>query len=312
MTKDNPVERCSVQQQVKQLQNRYSRKAPLWELLDDELRDVYNGELPTNLSVEFLRACYTSIAPGEDPHDRLEKYHDNYSEQWVQSRTEQAQLATALKLLLHERVSRSEGDVINSATIQLLSELIVAMRTASDEYADQWLTDEEREKRLGAAPERGTPPESPFKDELSFEEALTPKLADWLDERRSESAGSHAVYVLNCTPEIGEAEDSKIRSLRSRVATSDTVTDPVEKAARAVNNNERVFYVGSANDIRERMQRHDRLPSYGGANFTATFQPNALVEVSWHETRGEALEHEQKRAQELTRPGESYAYSEQK
>lgn len=88
--------------------------------------------------------------------------------------------------------------------------------------------------------------------------------------------------------------------------------DPIEKAAKAANNDERVFYVGTANDIRERMERHDGFPSRGGANFKATFQPNALVKVSLQETRAAALRHEQKRARELTRPGKSYAYSEQK
>lgn len=302
----------NIRRKVEQLQSNHTRKAPLWRLLDDELGDAYRGEVPTNLSVEFLQACYTRIAPEEDPYDRLESYHDNYSAQWIQNTTKQAQLATALKLLLHQRVGRSEGNVINSATIQLLSELIVAMRTASDEYADQWLTDEDRRKRLDTAPERETPPESSFEDELSFEDALTHELDDWLAERRSESAGSYAVYVFDCTPDIGEAEDSKIRSLRSRVTTSDSVTDPVEKAAQAANNNERVFYVGSANDLRKRMNRHDRLPSGGGANFTATFRPSALVEVSWYETKEKALKQEGKRARDLTRPSESYAYSEQK
>lgn len=290
-----------VRQRVQQLRSQFSRKEPLWRKLDRELD--YDGELPTNLSVPFMKACYGCIAPDEDPYTRLQVYHDNYSEQWVEKRTKKVHMATALKLLLCERVGRSEANVISGVTMELLAELIVAIRTADDPV--EWERD-----RLDAAPEREPPCKSPFDDGLPFEKALTPALIDWLAERPADR--SHGVYVLDCTPDIGDAEDSKIRALRGQVATERQATEPREKAACVLNNDGRVFYVGYASNVAERLHRHDRRPAGGGAKFTAMFPPQELGEVTWHSTKEAALEYERRRAHELSQPGEYYAYSEQK
>jgi hypothetical protein len=257
-------------------------KAQLREKIGRELGDEWVNNVPSNLNTEWMRVCYERISGGEDPYERLAEQHDNYSSQWVTDKNEQVHYATALKLLLHERVGRAEDDVLRRQTATVLAEILVALQTNTTELADQWNTEADRAALRAAAPTRTVRPEPTFEDTLAFEDALTPALDDWI-ARRNPDEDAQVVYVLDCTPPIGDEEDSKVESLRGRVAQSDAPETGPEYAARAANNDEVVYYVGSRiGDLATRLQQHEGRASTGGAAFTGTFLPVSLVDAKWY------------------------------
>lgn len=100
-------------------------KADLEAILADELGDAYPGAITGSLRNDFMRACYARIAANEDPYDRL-RDHPNYEPDWGEKKS----LATALRMLLTERVGHPEYDGITSLSKPVLAELVVAIREA--------------------------------------------------------------------------------------------------------------------------------------------------------------------------------------
>lgn len=107
--------------QINRLQTKPKRE--LKAILKDELGSSYDREITSSLRNDFMRACFLRIAPDENPSDRV-KDHPNYSSTWEDKRS----LATALRMLLTERVDHPEFDGITSLTKTLLAEIIVAIR----------------------------------------------------------------------------------------------------------------------------------------------------------------------------------------
>lgn len=301
----------SIRERVRVAESKYD-DSQLQEKIGDELGGRWVNNVPNNLNTEWMRACYNQISGGEDPYERLARQHDNYSEQWRADKNPQVHMATALKLLLHERVGRAEDNVLSGQTPIILAEILVALRTNTEEFADQWNTEADREALRNAAPERTDRPEPPFTDTLPFEQALTPALDDWV-ARRDRDREAQVVYVLDCTPPVGDAEDSKIQSLRGRVTTSGSPTTETERAARAANNDELVYYVGSSHrDLGSRLREHEGRGSAGGAGFLGTFLPYSLVDATWYGPSVDIRAKEGERARELSVPGTSFAYSDEK
>lgn len=299
----------NVEQKVERLESKYSRnKAGLWGLLGDELGDVYGGDVPTNLNTDFLGGCFEQISPGENPRERLRRDFDNYSEEWVREKNEQAILATALKLLLHERVGRAKHNVVTSTTTRLLAQIVVAIRIDSTRTGDDGsqCQDTELEEFL----DLDSRPTHPFDDTFPFEKVPTSEFESWVEQQRTPAEGKHGVYVLDCTPASGEDEDSRIRSLRREVYQTGKIQKPKHKAAMSLNNGECVYYVGYTADLVDRMRRHAKGTSYSGVAFTALFKPREIVEVSWFDTETEGREYEKQRAEEVTESGGPYAYCE--
>lgn len=293
------------EKEVQKLEDRYNRdKHGLWKLLDKELNGAYDGELPTNQNVDFLHSCFSAIAPEDSPRDCLRRQFDGYSAEWEEDVSDQHYLATALKCLLHERVGREKHNTIGNPTVQYLAQLVVALRT-SDEGA---ILDETSD--LASAPTLESRPAHPYEPGFSFDRIETPALEKWVRSQQSESDGPYGVYVIDCTPKIGEDEDTRIRELRAQIHAAEDVFEPREKAAQAVNNGECVYYVGHSDHVPERMRQHAKGMTYGGAQFLSLFEPVELFEVTWYESKPRAKQYEKQRAGELTEPGGPYAFSE--
>lgn len=290
---------------VQELKRKYSRnKAGLWELLGEELGEAYDGELPTNQNVNFLRTCFSAIAPEDSPRGCLRRQFDGYSMEWEADVSEQHFLATALKCLLYERVGRAKHNTIGSPTVLYLAQLIVALRTA-----DEGTVLNEGSIPV-SAPVLESHPTHPFEPGFSFGQIETPSLEEWVRSQQSEMDGHYAVYVIDCTPQLGEDEDPRVNELRAEVHAEEVSSKPREKGAQAVNNGECVYYVGYSDNVPERMRRHAKGMTYGGAKFLSLFKPVELVEVTWHETEAAARKFEKRRAGELTEPGGPYAFCE--
>ncbi|WP_135536374.1 GIY-YIG nuclease family protein [Halostella pelagica] len=213
-------------------------------------------------------------------------------------------LATALKCLLHERVGRAKHNTIGNPTIQYLAQLVVALRTADDGPVFG------KASNLVPAPSLESRPAHPFEPGFSFDRIETHALEKWVRSWRSESDESYAVYVIDCTPQVGEDEDARARELRAEVHAEGGVSEPRHKGAQAVNNGECVYYVGHSDHVPERMRQHANGMTYGGAKFLSLFKPFEIVELTWQETKSQATKYEKRRADKLTKPGGPYAFSE--
>lgn len=280
-------------------------KAELKDLLREELGASYPSPVPGRLNNDFLRACFQQIAPDEDVDTRL-RQHDDYSPAWAQKGTKH-NYATAIRMVLTDRVGRAKHDSITSLSKPVLAELVVACRLAdsSDDTEPAPASDKAN------APDIPTQPPSPFDESLDIGAATGGSLTEWLDEHRSDSDGPHAVYVLDCTPTSDADENSRLKSLRASVGATrkpPASRTPVKRAGAAVNRGERVYYVGYTADVEHRLQQHRRGAAAASARFTNLFEPQSLVEVSWFDTESGAKAFEQRRATELTVEGESYAY----
>lgn len=102
-------------------------KAELKRILEEELGNTYTREITDSLRNDFMRACCTRIAPNEWPLEYVKEY-PNYEESW----SEKKSLATALRMLLTERVDHPSFEGITSLTKTVLAEIIVAIREADD------------------------------------------------------------------------------------------------------------------------------------------------------------------------------------
>jgi len=69
-----------------------------------------------------------------------------------------------------------------------------------------------------------------------------------------------------------------------------------------------LYYIGYASDVPVRVRQHVDGRAAGGAECTNMFKPVSLVDVSWYDSEATARRHERQRADELTVPGESFAY----
>ena len=300
--------------QVQRLESR--SKPELKQLLASELGETFDGEITNSLRNDFMRACYERINPTERPLDRA-RTHENYSDSWGTKKT----LATALRMLLTERVGRREHESITSVSKLVLAELIVAVKLTDAGSSESGSSN--RPPSSGSTsstvtgespPVRQPPRESPFDDVLPLEPSIQKRdVSEWGSAQQNKSNGAYAVYVLDCTPPIGAGESSQLKSLRRHAHSKNAERQPLNKideAACAANNNERVYYVGCTANLPKRITQHLGGAAAGGGDFTNLFKPNALVEVNWYETRATAENHEALRASELTKTGKSYGYYE--
>lgn len=255
-----------------------------------------------------MRACYEAIDSDIQPHEKL-KGHLEYSPSW-QSWGTKRQLATALRLVLTDYVDRPQSEGLTSHDKRALAELVVAVRIAND-GEDLPVTDSSDNGGVASVPTRTAPPESSFDDPLPAKELESYELYSWIVRNRDETDGEHGVYILDSTPPVDGVEWSRMRTLRHQAAEKAEAGKPLDKrevAARSVTNGERIYYVGYASDVPSRVRQHVGGRAAGGADFTNMFKPVALVDVSWYDSEATARKHESLRADELTVPGESYAY----
>ena len=275
-------------------------KAELKRLLSEELGGQYSRSIPGSLRNDLLRACYATIEPGEEPLSRA-RQHPEFDSSWREKRA----LATALRMLLAEKGVREAETPLMSLDKSSLAQIIVAIRIEDG--------DENREGNHRAeleVPSRPTPAESPFPDRLLIDEATEEEIRDWVSERRAESQYNHVIYTLDCTPPIGEESESINKQL-AKAAKSDsagTSQDEFQRAAGELLSGSRIYYVGYTSDVVDRIHRHQGGGAYGGAAFTNTYHPQALVDVEFYETEAEARRHEGLVARKLLKKDDSFSY----
>jgi hypothetical protein len=280
-------------------------KRELMDLLAEELNGAYNGEITDSLRNDFMRACYERMDVDDSPFVKVQS-HENYSSSWSTKK----QLATALRMVLTERVGHPEHDGITSLNKRVLAELITAIQQGSESEVE---SNKELTEDVSAPPTRDGLPPRRFEDRLPAEKFHEYALYEWILSNRSETDGEHGVYVLDCTPPVREDEDFRVASLRTEVQEKVDAghrLSKLEQAADALNNSERLYYVGYASDVPKRIREHLSGADSGGAKFTNMFAPQGLVDVTWFETERSAREYEPRRAEELTVPDESFGYAE--
>lgn len=279
-------------------------KKQLKQLLAAELGGAYAGQVTDSLRNDLMTACFKQIEQEQGPFEKVQS-HENYSPSW----SEKKQLATALRMVLSERVGHPDHSGITSLNKQVISEIIVAIQDNEGDYQSQ----NGQSGRPSEIPDRSPVSEPRFDTPFPADKFNSYDLYEWLVERRSSDDGEHGVYVLDCTPPIDEDEDFRVASVRREVNQKSTTGEPltkIERAAWALTQGERLYYVGYASDIPTRIRQHVSGAASGGAKFTNLFYPQALVDVSWYQTEATARREERRRAEELTVPGESFGYAE--
>lgn len=296
----------SRQDDVTRLQRR--TKAELKEILADLLPDD-SDEIPGSLRSDFLLACYEQIDDQQSPFERVTD-HRNYT----QDRPKKWQLATSLRMLLTERVGRPASDGITSLNKQFLAEVVVAIRTAGEPVPDSThadaSVDPEESIRHDPPPERTPPADSHFEDGVALDSQSEATLEKWVADRVDESAASHFVYVLDCTPPV-EGENWRRRLLRrdaARKRQQESRLSDVDRAALAVTAGSRVYYVGRTGDVVGRISRHLGGADAGGAEFLNAFPPRRIVDVDCYPTKEAALGAEARRSEELNRRDGVFSY----
>lgn len=267
-------------------------KTKLKEMLSNELGDAYSEPVPEKLLNSFLRAAFERINPDVDPLNMAQS-HQEFDDSWTPKR----RLATALRMLLADYGVRRPGTPLMRLDQDTLAQLIVAIR-----LRDEGRSPSKDERGAIVPPERPQPPESEFSARLSLADADQKQMRDWVENRTSLSNANYAVYVLDCTPLIGEERES-VRSLRARASeklTNGVRLNKIEEAAAALNNGKRIYYVGFTNDVVDRVGRHLGGAAKGSGTFTHTFPPQYLVEVRWFEYERDARSAERQRASDLS------------
>jgi predicted GIY-YIG superfamily endonuclease len=280
-------------------------KSELKTLLGDELGESFEEPVPGSLKNAFLGACYGRIAPEKDLRSHLQE-HPDYSPDWL-DKGQKHNLATAIRMVLTERVGRDPHDSITSLSKQVLAELVVAVRIADSNTTPASSAD----ISPADAPNRERIATRRFDDVLSLSDTNDRAIDDWVATHRSPDDGAHAVYVLDCTPPLDGPENSRLQSLRASVAEKERDRGSwgeLEAAGAAANQGDRIYYVGYATDVPSRIRQHLKGAAAASARFTNLFRARALVEVTWHDTETAAKQYEQRRARELTDPGQSFAY----
>lgn len=281
------------------------RKSKLHERLKDELPPAYKDTATGNANAGVLEGSFKRIAPNEDPYDLVKTWH-NYEPSWNHGKS----MATALRMLLTEQIGLPRYAVISGYTKKTLAKILVGIDAADAGVPRQ----PDIHAPLTLPPDISLPvPDPPDLPETrpSHVNNRIPlsDLAVILDHYGNPSDQT-AVYVLDCTPEPA-VERRALRELRRHTWAKWNANKPLdgdEIYAQALNEGERLYYVGLTNDLEDRMHRHRRGAATGGAYFTNFFTPKGVVDVSWYDTEGEAREAEKNTALEYTTPGESRGF----
>lgn len=284
----------------------------------DELIDILSDKLDgrTTSVNPLTEAMFERIAPNHYPTAYAQK-SENYAEDWKPVKKN----ATALKFLLHEQVGRPLYERVLTLKKQDFAECITAIdayekgqERGAGEHVPTTLPDE-ADNFVNEPPRRERFTSSPFDTIVELTGEYQEEVLQWLHQNSDAGSSSYFVYVLNCTPDIGEDESEKVRNLRCATETKITSgisdLDVKERAAKALNNNKQIYYVGSTNNITERLRQHDIGTSASGVNFTMNFGPKQLVEVQTCNSRSAAENLEGERARELDNCEELFAYSDE-
>ena len=280
------------------------RKATLEDKLSGLLPPKYKDRLTGNPNAGLLEGAFKRIEPGEDPYKFVKDWH-NYDPSWNKGKS----AATALRMLLTKQIGLPRYDVIVGYTKPTLAKIICGI-----EAADSGVPREEDIHAPLTLPEDielplSNPPKLP-ETSAKYSRNIIP-LTDIssIISTYGNPSGKFAAYVLDCTPDRFSERNAMWQLRRDTLAKNQAGHDLGWKGefAQALNEGERVYYVGSTEDV-NRMNEHQAGSASGGAKFTNFFKPRGVFDITWFDSEAKAQTVEAERASELTRPGESRAY----
>lgn len=294
-------------EQINQLQNDHT-KGKLIDTLAEKL-----GKRTTSVN-PLTTAMFAELRPGTRPVEYARR-----SQYYSEDDSRVATNATALKMLLHEQVGRRLYEPVESLVKQDFAECIAAVDAFHEEH-DQGMgihTPTTLPLNLNEfvddPPDRSRTPDSPFNIVADLESTTG---TQQIDAQVSTTDTPYFVYVLDCTPPADD-EPAKIWDRRRAVKTkieagiSHLELEPKEQAVHALNQNKRVYYVGSTNDVSKRVTEHVSGTDKSGVNFTNTLPPQALVKTRGCESRTQAESLEGTVARELSEREWLFAYSDE-
>lgn len=277
--------------------------------LDDKLRALlpveYKDRLTGNPNAGLLEGAFVRIAPDEDPYQFVKSWH-NYDSSWNKGKS----AATALRILLTEQIGLPRYAVISGYTKPTLSKMILGIQAADEGVP--------RGKGLhvpvtlpeGIKPPLPDPPMLPNPSDADSDPPIPLNDMKSIISTYGNSSGKFAVYVLDCTPSHLSEREAMWELRRDSLAKHEGGYELSEKEwyAQALNEGERIYYVGQTKNIVDRMSRHHEGAASGGGYFTNFFKPRGVFDISWYDSEAEAREGEVKRAAELNQSDESRAY----
>lgn len=294
--------------QIDQLKSNYT-KPELIDALADRL-----GERTTSVN-PLTEAMFAELRPERKPREYARR-SDNYSGEMSRVATN----ATALKLLLHEQVGRPLYEPVERLTKQDFAECIAAVDAYNDGLESGMGVHTptalplDVDAFIEAPPDRSSTPESPFESILDLQPDDDNQDIGTFDEFADSPS---YVYVFDCTPPVDDEpwkSWDRRRAVQTKIEAGRSPTEftPKDRAAHALNQGGRIYYVGSTGDIVSRIQEHLSGADKSAVSFTNTFPPQMLVKIEGLGSRSEAEQIEGTVASELSSSSDHYAYSDEK
>lgn len=277
--------------------------------LENQLRELlpnnYRDRLTGNPNAGLLEGAFKRIEPDENPYSFVKTWH-NYDPSWNKGKS----VATALRMLLTEQIGLPRYEVISGYTKPTLSKMVLGIEAADDDVP----RGEELHVPLtlpnDIEPPLPNPPELPEESAESNHEIIPLTDLNSINSTYGNPSRKSAVYVLDCTPVSTHERKAMWQFRRDTLAKQEAgyeLSDR-EQYAQALNEGERVYYVGQTKDIIKRMKEHRDGAASGGGYFTNFFKPRGLIDITWYDSEVDARAGEESRSSELNRPGVSRAY----
>ena len=294
---------------LNQLQQEYTKD----ELIEQFAERTSDHATSYNPLTETM---FDEIAPDHDPSDYAKRHEDFFNDLNPVEKN-----ALALRLLLHEQIGSPHFDTRGQLTKLDYAECI----TAIDAYHNGVPRGRGEHVPTDLPMELDSLVDVPNRSELTggeiepiehFENNPEQAVIDWLERNPNISDSESYVYVLDCTPPVGNDEPGKVRYQR-KVAQSKLEggytyqsLDPIEQAAIALNKNKSAYYVGMADNVTDRIRRHGAGSGHHGIRFTHVYRPRKILEIEACSSTSEAEMLEAERAREYDGDEDVFAYSE--
>lgn len=147
-------------------------------------------------------------------------------------------------------------------------------------------------------------------DPLPLRSSSETEIETRVSQSKQSTAGDYAVYVLDCTPPEHDRDfrvDSIIEHTKSKISRHESLTCR-EEAAKVILDGGTIYYVGSTNDVVDRIKAHSKGASAGGAAFLNLYSPMYLVDIHWYPTEVDARRNEPKIAEDIASRDNCFAY----